>query len=105
MVTAGTSPSESGNKEKAMFTNPAITADPATQHRRELTGTPTRPMARRVAASLAAAAAAAAVLMTSPVPGAHLAANYATGAGHYATGIGHYATGVGHHATGVGHFE
>jgi ferric-dicitrate binding protein FerR (iron transport regulator) len=99
MVTAGTSPSESGNKEKAMFTNPAITADPATQHRRELTGTPARPMARRVIASLAVAAAVAAVLMTAPVGGGHLAAHYgAHYAAHYATGAGHYATGVGHYA-------
>jgi len=77
-----------------MFTNPAITADPATQHRRELTSAPARPLARRVVASLAAAAAAAAVLMTSPVGGTHLAAHYAA---HYAAGDGHFASGVGHH--------
>jgi hypothetical protein len=72
-----------------MFTNPGITADLAAQYRRELTAQAracrqarsavrpsARPTVRRVVASLAAAAAAAAVLVTSPVGGSHLAANY-----------------------------
>ena len=85
-----------------MFTNPGITADLATQDRRELTSASARPRARRVVASLAVAAAAAAVLVTSPVGNAHLAAQ--SGTSHFASGTSHFASGTSHFASGTSHF-